>query len=180
MAPQGNPSARQPPEYLVVGRVLRPHGVRGGLLVQETSELLLSLRPETEIYIGPSDQPETVASLRAHRKWFLLYLHGCSDRDAAERYRDSEIRIRLEAAEPLPEGVYYHWQILGLQVETEGGLALGEVSDILTTGANDVYVVKGESGAETLIPAIESVIKQVDLPSGRMVIHALPGLLPGK
>jgi 16S rRNA processing protein RimM len=95
----------------------------------------------------------------------------------AEAYRDADLQVRLEDAAPLPEGVYYHWQILGLQVVTEQGESLGELVEILETGANDVYVVRDAEGRERLLPAIRSVVAQVDEQAGRLVVRPLPGLL---
>jgi 16S rRNA processing protein RimM len=109
-----------------------------------------------------------------------LLLEGCEDRDSAEHWREQTIFIRLEEAEPLPEGVYYRWQILGLDVVSDQDEPLGKVEQILETGANDVYLVRDESGNELLLPAIESVILQVDLERGRLLVHLLPGLRPSE
>ena len=170
-------ATRQPREYLAVGRVLRPHGVRGGLMVRAYSEAIRSLEPDSPVLLGEDRRPEQVQSIRPHRGQFLLYLRGCSDREMAETFRDADVQVRLEDAAPLPEGVYYHWQILGLQVVTEQGQSLGELVEILETGANDVYVVRDAAGRERLLPAIRSVVAQVDEQAGRLVVRPLPGLL---
>jgi 16S rRNA processing protein RimM len=86
------------------------------------------------------------------------------------------VAVRLGDLGPLPDGVYYHWEIIGLRVETEEGESLGSLGQILSTGANDVYVVRTPDGSELLLPAIAEVIRKVDLESGRMMVHLLPGL----
>jgi 16S rRNA processing protein RimM len=106
----------------------------------------------------------------------LLHVEACSDREAAEAFRGAEVRLRLEEAAPLPEGRFYRWQVIGLQVVTEEGRALGVVREILETGANDVYIVAPESGRELLLPAITSVVRQIDLEGGKMVVRLMPGL----
>lgn len=101
----------------------------------------------------------------------------CSTREQAERFRGMELRLPFEAAGPLPDGEYYHWQIIGLRVVTTDGQSLGKVVHILETGANDVYILRTEQGQEHLIPAIEKVIKRVDLVDGVIEIEPIPGLL---
>jgi 16S rRNA processing protein RimM len=164
-------------DRMAVGRVLRPHGVRGELLVEAYSEFIRSLQASSEVFLGESELPSTVESIRPHRKQFLMRLEGCSDREQAERFRAQDILIPLADADELPEGTYFHWQIIGLRVITESGDDLGEITEIIETGANDVYVVKRDSGQDLLLPAIEEVILDVDQERGRIKVHLLPGML---
>ena len=87
------------------------------------------------------------------------------------------VQVPREEAIPLEEGEYYYFQLVGLTVETESGERLGRLAEVLETGANDVYVVRGPRG-EVLLPAVEDVIRQVDLESRRVVVRLLPGMLP--
>ena len=160
---------------MAVGRVLRPHGVRGELVIQAYSELIRSLEPSSEVFL--EDRPIALISIRPHREKYLIRLEGCSNRTEAEHFRDQEIQIAFADAEDLPDGTYFYWQIIGLQVFAESGEGLGQISEIIETGANDVYLVKQQSGGEILIPAIEDVILEVDLENGRMKVHILPGML---
>ncbi|MCZ6530757.1 MAG: ribosome maturation factor RimM [Chloroflexi bacterium] len=163
-------------DHMVVGRIVRPHGVRGDLLVEPYSETIRSIEAETEVFIGSPQNPYTVLSLRSHRTRMILRVEGCEDRETAEAFRGNEVLIPTQAAEPLPEGVYYRWQILGLAVVEQGGRHLGTVMDILETGANDVYVVQGDGPRELLLPAIESVILEVDLDAGSLLVLLPEGL----
>lgn len=169
----------RPQEYIAVGRVVRPHGVRGALLVEAISEMIHSLQPSSRMFLGPEKTPETVRYLRSHQDRYLLAVEGCADRETAESWRGREVYVATGEAAPLPDGTYYHWQILGLQVVSEDGEDIGEIVKILETGANDVYVVQDPEGDEVLLPAIESVIRGVDLERGEMVVHLLPGLRGG-
>jgi 16S rRNA processing protein RimM len=164
-------------DRMAIGRVLRPHGVRGELRVEAFSDLIRSLQPSSEVFIGESEAHSTVLSIRPHRKQYLIRLEGCSDRTDAERYRNQEILISVADAAELPEGTYFHWQIIGLQVYADSGEALGEITEIIETGANDVYVVKKSSGEDLLIPAIEEVILDVNHEQGRIKVHLLPGMM---
>lgn len=163
-------------DRLAVGRVLRPHGVRGDLVVEATSELFRSLAPSSHVYVGDSEQASVILQLRPHRNWHLLRLEGCTDRTEAERFRNLDLNIALTDAEALPEGTYFHWQIIGLSVIDEDGEQLGEVEEIIETGANDVYVVRDRAGREILLPAIEEVVLEVDHEGGQMKVRLLPGM----
>lgn len=166
-------------EYIAVGRVVRPHGVRGALLVEAISEMIHSLEPSTQLYLGREKVPAHVQYLRSHQDRYLLAIEGCQDREEAERWRGQELYLATGETARLPEGTYFHWQILGLEAVSEHGETLGEIVKILETGANDVYVVETPEGGEILLPAIESVILEVDLERGVVVVHLLPGLRPG-
>jgi 16S rRNA processing protein RimM len=133
-----------------------------------------------EIFIGDLTAPSIVTSIRSHRGRYLLVIEGCEDRNTAEQWRDMEIRLESGDVESLPKWEFYHWQLLGLSVYCDDGKALGEIAEILETGANDVFIVRNETGDEILLPAIESVIRNVDLERGKVIVHLLPGLLPNK
>lgn len=170
-------NARQPPEFLAVGRVVRPHGVRGGLKVAADSGLIYKLEPATEIFLGSDKEAVIVKTLHLHRKEFLLYIEGCSNRDHAEHWRGKVIYIHYSSHDELPDGEFFHWQIVGLKVVTTADEELGEIEDIIETGANDVYLVRDSSGNEIMLPAIESVIQEVDLVNERIIVRLLPGLI---
>ena len=171
--------ARRPAHHLLVGRVSRPHGLRGDLLLESLSEILDSVHPGASVYLGKRSEPSRVASLRRHGRNYLMSLEGCTDRASAESFRGEEVRLRLEEAAPLSPGRYYYWQIIGLRVASDEGTVLGVVRQILETGANDVYIVQTESGKDLLLPAITSVIRKVDLEKGEIEVHLIPGLVEG-
>jgi 16S rRNA processing protein RimM len=134
-------------------------------LVDPISEQLLALRRGAEVRLGPD-----------HTRKIFLELDGVDSREAAELMRGQEIALPLEDVPPLPQDTYYRWQIIGLRVLSEDGEELGTISEILETGANDVYIVRDPAGQELLLPAIESVILEVDLEAGVVRVHLIPGL----
>ncbi len=180
----GSGRAQTPePRYLSVGRVLRPHGVRGELRVEIITDYPERLTQHAYFYLAHPDSPDVtrrypVEGLRFHTQVLLLKLDGCDDRNAADELRGMLVQIPVEEAVPLEEGEYYLFQLVGVRVETESGEWLGQVVDVIETGANDVYVVRGPQG-EVLLPAIDDVILDLDLESKRMVVHLIPGLLTG-
>lgn len=168
-----------PIRFLAIGQVIRPHGVRGELLLETLTEFPEHLADVETVYLGQADaaapQPHPLRRARLHQRDLLIQLADCLDRDAAEAYRGQTVFIRVEQAAPLPPGRYYHHQIIGLTVVTDEGEVLGDIAEILETGANDVYVVAGPSG-EILLPALQSVIQLIDLDAKRMTVHLLEGL----
>jgi 16S rRNA processing protein RimM len=164
-----------PPEFLAVGRVLRPHGVRGDLLLETLTDFPEHLGDVQVVYLGEAAEPHPLSAARLHRNQLIIRLGDCADRDCAEAYRGQLVQIRGTAAAPLPPGRYYHHQLLGLAVVTDTGEALGELVEILETGANDVYVVRGPAG-EILLPAIRSVVQIIDLDARQITVHLLDGL----
>ncbi len=174
----GTPTAAQPePRYLAVGRVLRPHGIRGELRVEILTDYPERVSQLPRLYVGEGHRPYAVDGVRFHKGAMLLKLAGCDDRNAAEALRGEMLYVALEDAVPLEEGEYYLFQLEGVEVFTEEGERLGEIVEVLATpGANDVYVVHGLRG-ELLIPAIREVVRSWDLEAGRMVIRPLPGLI---
>jgi 16S rRNA processing protein RimM len=166
-------------QFLAIGKILRPHGVRGELLLETFTEFPEHLAEVGTVYLGPEDsphpQPHPLRRARLHRGELLIQLGDCLDRDAADAYRGQMVFIRAEQAAPLPPGRYYHHQIIGLTVMTDEGETLGQLTEILETGANDVYVVVGPSG-EILLPALQSVIQNIDLDAKTMTVHLLEGL----
>jgi 16S rRNA processing protein RimM len=107
----------------------------------------------------------------------LITFDEYSDPEAAGALRNELLYVRSEDIPHLPEGEYYHHQILGLRVVGENGEGLGTVVDILETGANDVCVVRQESGVEFLLPIVASTVLEIDLDGGFMRVHLLEGLI---
>ncbi len=161
------------PKFLVIGKVLRPHGIRGELRLEIHTDSPTHLDDVETVYIGEERQPYSLLSYRLHQGVLLITIEGSDDRDTADTFRSALVAVKLEDAAPLKEGEFYHHQIIGLQVVTDEGEALGQVAEILTTGANDVYIVQG-LGGEVLLPAIKSVVLKIEPP--QMVVHLPEGL----
>lgn len=174
---KGNPE----PSHVIVGQVRRPHGIRGEVRVEILTDYPERLDQHDHVYLARPEAPDDVErypleSVRPHKGVLLMKLDGLDDRNTAEQLRGMLVQIPLEDAVPLEEDEYYHFQLIGMEVETEAGEWLGRVSDVVETGAHDVFVVAGPRG-EVLLPAIEDVILELDLEARKMVVHLLSGLL---
>lgn len=163
-------------DEVLIGEVLRPQGISGELRVYPLTtdpERFLKLR-EVILRRGETDQRFRIVKARLQMENVLLKVEGIDTVDQAEKYRGFEVRIDRSEVPPLSEGWYY-FELEGMQVY-EGDLLLGTLSQVLETGANDVYVVKGPKG-EICVPALKSVVQRVDVPGRRMDVILPPGLL---
>ena len=163
------------PEFLAVGRVLRPHGVKGEIRVAIHTDHPERFGHYKQLYLGPEHIPFTLQGHRFHQGTVLLKLGGIDDRTLAGTLRDQWVWIPMDEAVPLQEGECYLYQILHLRVVTVDGEELGQVSEIIETGANNVYVVRGQQG-EILLPDIEEVVVKVDIEAGQMTVRLMEGL----
>jgi 16S rRNA processing protein RimM len=170
------------PHFLIVGEILRPHGIRGELRFRILTDYPERLIPGKMLYLG-SDvgdarmQSFTIESLRTNKEYGLLKLTGVDDRNAAELLRDLIVMVPLEQAVPLEEGEVYLFELIGMAVQTDTGEPFGEIVDIIETGANDVYVVDSPQHGEVLLPAIDECILKIDAAARVVTIHLMDGLL---
>jgi 16S rRNA processing protein RimM len=162
---------------LAVGKIVGIHGVRGELKVELLTDVPGRFEPGAWLLIGSHEQsrPVQVVSSRPYRTGLLVQLTGINDRNAAELHRAEYLLIREADAAPLAAHENYIHDLIGLTVTTSSGEALGVLAEVLTSPANDVYVVQTGTG-ELLIPALQSVVLRVDLPSRSMIVDLPEGL----
>ena len=171
------PDAEPPvPEgAIVVGRIIRSHGFDGTLRVQSYSDNPSRFDVGNSLVVGGSTH--TIADFRMLPAGYaLLRLDGLESSNAVQSLAGQWLLAPEEPVLDLPPGEYYHYQLVGLAVVTDAGEHIGAVEDVLVTGSNDVYVVKSATGEEILVPAVSHVVKDIDLPAGRMLVHLIDGL----
>jgi 16S rRNA processing protein RimM len=161
-------------EFITIGQILAPWGTKGKLKVEVVTDFPQRFTPSSKVYINR--QPMTIDSSEWHKRAVIIKLNTVDSIEAAQRLQGQPVEIHHSQAYPLPEGQYYHFQIIGLEVWTTRGELLGNITEILTADSNDNYVVRGAKG-EILIPAIDDVVKSIDLDKGRVVIEPIEGLL---
>lgn len=177
----GNPGspAKGEPVYLAVGMLRRPHGVRGELLMEVHTDFPERLKPGLEIFVGEARQPMTLDRVRGHKDGLLVGFAGIETPEAAGLYRNTHVYVTAKDRPRLPDGVYYHHEILGLRVLDDTGRELGVLTEILVTGANDVFVVTRPGGDELLIPSIPETVLEISPEARQIRVHLLPGLEGG-
>jgi 16S rRNA processing protein RimM len=180
-------------EQVTVGRVGRPHGIRGEVTVEVRTD-----EPDRRFTAGarlqvqaprtgaPVPDPVTVTGARWHQGRLLVSLAEVRDRDSAEAMRDCLLLVDIDpSVRPDHPAEYYDHQLVGLAVHTrpEGRgdgsdtVAVGSVSEVLHSGAQDVLVVRRDDGREAMVPFVAELVPEVDVASGRIVVADRPGLL---
>ncbi len=161
--------------HVAVGRVLASRGLAGEVKVRPLTDRQDLFAAGQELWVG--DSLRRIETAGWHKSHVYLKLSGIDSAEAAEELRGQSLSLPEALLGPLPEGHFYHFQIVGMQVYDGGGRHLGEIREVLTTGGNDVYVVRGEQG-EILLPAIDDVVREVDVAAGRVVVEPMEGMLP--
>lgn len=170
---------RKKAEWVNVGEIIRPWGIRGEVKVNSLTDF-----PERLTEVGPirvefpdGRVEELIAErVRVHKGFLLVKFSGIDTPNRAEELRGCVMSISMDKVAPLPEGTYYIFDIIGMEVETEDGEALGVIKDVLKFPASDIYVVH-RGDREFLIPAVRHMIKKVDIRSGKMVVDLPEGLV---
>ena len=165
------------PVFVVVGKLRRPHGIRGEMKTTVLTDFPQALKKGQEVFVGERHHPLVIRSTRWHGSDMLIAFEEYSDRDEVGVHRNHMLFMRLEDLPPLPEGEFHIHELIGLKVVTENDQDLGTLIEILETGANDVYLVRDSGGEEILLPVIEEVVLGVDLEKREILVHLLPGLL---
>jgi 16S rRNA processing protein RimM len=166
----GSPASGEP-VFLAIGFLRRPHGIKGEMAMDILTDFPERIHPGKMVFVGDEHEVLEIASVRGQDKTMLIRFTGFQNPEEAGRLRNKTVFNKAAEIPKLPEGEYYHHQLLGLTVLTEDGSELGVLADILETGANDVYLVKSGEGKELLLPAIEDVILDVNLERREMRVH---------
>jgi len=159
------------PVFLVVGKLRRAHGLAGDILMEVITDFPERMRSGRELFIGEEHTPVHLQKSHVHPPFLLLKFREFDTPDEVGKFRNSMVYVRADSLPPLPEGEYYQHQLVGLQVVTEDGQTLGILTEVLETGANDVYIVKAADGKEVLLPAIREVIQSVNLADKTMMVR---------
>jgi len=165
-------------DLVVIGKITKPHGVRGGLKLVSFFELEDLLAHLDQVWLVKADQEESysVEWVRGGDRFHILKLQDVDDLTAAGHLRDWEVAVSKDKLPPLSAGKYYSFQLVGLTVVTESGDVVGEIRGVWSTPAHDVYRVWSKKG-EVLIPAVKEIVRDIDLEQGRVLIRALDGLM---
>ena len=165
--------ASREPAFLIMGKLRRAHGILGEIPLELHTKMLELLNAGNIVYIGEDYKPYTIEKTRWKQPFLLLKFKGISDRTVVSQLTNQLLYIKDTQLKPLPKGEFYYHDIIGLDVYEDSGRFLGVLEEILETGANDVYLVRDDTGEETLIPATMDMIQSVDLEEGRMIVSRM-------
>jgi 16S rRNA processing protein RimM len=166
--------------YFEIGIITKAQGIRGEIRVLPTTDdparFEKLIGGEIKIIKNGNETALKLINARMQKNIVILEFENITDRNAAEKLIGAVICIPDELALPLDEGEYYVRDLIGLRAETESGEALGELTRVLHTGANDVYVITPHGEKSFMVPAVKDVVKKVDLSDGKIILHLLEGM----
>jgi 16S rRNA processing protein RimM len=169
----GSPNGE--PLYLSVGFLRRPHGLKGEIIMDLHTDFPERMKKGRLLFVGDEHKPMTLTNVRPHQSGLLVKFNNIETPEDAGLYRNQWVYVQSKEV-PLPEGQHYKHELLGMNVVNENDRLLGKLVEILETGANDVYVVRDDSGTEILLPNIPSVILDLNIGERVMRVHLLEGL----
>ena len=166
-------------DFYNVGKIVNTHGIRGDVRVMPTTDFVAErFAKGQDLYLQQAGEPLklTVESARQHKGFILVKFVGYDNINDVRAFRDHELMVSGKDQQPLEDGQYYYHQIIGLSVKTVDGEELGTIKEILSPGANDVWVVQRDGKKDLLLPVIDDVVKDVDLDAGEGTVELMEGL----
>ncbi len=163
-------------EWVAVGEFVGPFGIHGEVKLRPLTDFPERFERTPTIYVGDQHTAYHVEHAHLHKQLVLLRLAGIADVDAAEELRGEQVWIPASELTPLHEGQFYLHDVVGLRVQHVNGQSLGVVTDVVSTGASELFVIRDPQGKEVLLPVVKSFVKQIDLAQGVVLVDPIPGL----
>jgi len=169
-------------KWFNVGKIVNTHGIKGEVrIISRTDFPTERYKVGNKLYIFQPEEHSPIEVIvknhRRHKQFDLVEFEGYDNVNQVEKFKNSIVKVPESQLTDLDEDEYYFHQIIGCKVFSEDGNELGEIKEILTPGANDVWVVRGKGGKEILIPYIEAIVKEIDVRDKKVIIHVMEGLL---
>lgn len=166
-------------QLMEIGQIVNTYGIKGFLKVVPYTDDITRFENLKSIYVETKNSLKTfiIEEVKYSKNLVLLKLKGIDDINTAEIYKNCYLKIDRKDAVELPEDSYFIIDLIGITVYTDNNEELGNIVDVYSTGANDIYVVKNELGKQVLLPAIGDVIKNVDIQNKKMIVHLIEGLI---
>ena len=164
------------PAFLIVGHLQKAHGINGEIAMLVITDFPERLQKGKVVWVGEDHKPLTIASIRWKQSLMLISFSGIEIREEVSKLTNQYVYIKSKNLPKLPKGQYYHHQLIGMQV-FEGSNLLGELIEIIVTGANDVFVVALPEGKELLLPDIKDVVLDIDLLEKSIHVRIPDGLI---
>ena len=165
-------------KYLELGQIVNVKGLKGEVKVNSFTDDNTKFEKISKVFIKQKENLKEyeIEKVGYNKNQVIIKFKNIDTVEEAEKLRNSYIVVDREIFGELPEGVYYIADLIGLEVFTESNEYLGKVDDIFSTGSNDVYVVKDDTGRQKLLPGIDEVIKIIDIESGKIIVNLIEGL----
>ena len=166
-------------QLMEIGQIVNTYGIKGFLKVIPYTDDITRFQDLKSIYVETKTSLKTfiIEDVKYSKNLVLLKLKGIDDINTAEIYKNCYLKIDRKDAVELPEDSYFIIDLIGITVFSDNDEELGNIVEVYSTGANDIYVVKNQSGKQVLLPAIGDVIKNVDIQNKKMIVHLIEGLV---
>ena len=160
------------PVFLAVAKIYKPHGLKGEVSVGLLTDFPERLTEGKQVYIGENHIPSKIDTIRKMGKKYIISFESYCSVDSAGSLRNQIVYIRGKNLPVLTDNEYYHHDLIGMRVFSTEDHEIGFLMEIICTGANDVYIIKPDNkeAKEILIPAIKSVVKNVDIKNNKMIV----------
>lgn len=158
------------PEFICIGKIHRAHGIRGDVILDPMTDFPERIRRGKVVYAGPQHQKLTVVRVREKAPFLLVGFAELEDETAAGTLRNQYVYVKASDLPKLPEGEYYFHELIGLEAVNMADEHVGTLTEILETGANDVYVIRKDDGTEELVPDVPQFIQNIDISAHRIKI----------
>ena len=165
-------------DLLRVGVIANTHGVHGEVKVYPTTDDVTRFKKLKEVILDTGKEQRTleIASVKFFKNMAILKFKGIDNINDIEKYKGKDLLVTREHAVPLKKDEYFICDLIGCQVVTEDGAEVGELTEVLQTAANDVFVVEGAGKKEVLIPYINDCVKEVSIEEKKITVTLLPGM----
>ncbi|WP_407267980.1 ribosome maturation factor RimM [Radiobacillus sp. PE A8.2] len=168
-------------KFFNVGKIVNTHGIKGEVKVIRITDFDERFQVGQQLYWFKNEQEQPVSLVvdgyRKHKQFDLLHFKNYDNINEVEKLRDGMLKVTEDQLTPLAEGEYYYHEIIGCAVVTTDDTYLGEIKEVLSPGANDVWVVKRDGQKDLLIPYIDDIVKQVNISDKQVIVEPMEGLL---
>lgn len=151
------------PEFICIGKIHRAHGIKGDVVLDPITDFPERIRKGRSVFAGEQHKPLTIARVREKAPYLLVGFKEIEDETQAAEFRNQYLYVKTADLPVLPEGQYYFHQLIGLEALDKNGSHVGVLTEIIETGANDVYVIRKDDGSEELVPAIPQTVLTIDI-----------------
>jgi len=170
--PETGSDSKTEPVFFQIGRLQKAHGIRGEIKLNLSINFPLDISTGSKLFIGKEHKPYIIASSRGQLNLLIVSFETISNRETVQRLINKNVYVQFDQLPKQDEKKFYFHEVIGMNVKDEFGAQIGKIREIIETGANDVYVVDPEDGEkEILIPAIKSVVQDIDRKTKTMIIH---------
>lgn len=165
-------------KYLELGQIVNVKGLKGEVKANVFTDDKTKFEKFKSVFLKKKDsiQEYEIEKIGYQKNQIIIKFKNIDNIDDAEKLRNSYILVDRKNLDPLPEGVYYIADLIGLDVYTEDGDFIGRVDDIYNTGSNDIYVIKNDDGTQKVLPGIKDVIKKIDIENRKIIVNLIKGL----